>query len=78
MKNKLYFLLLLFGMLVFVLTYGGPQSNFWNTLILSISFKPLIMILLLIIILDNIKKRNYYYANILYFIIFCHNFQLIM
>ena len=55
MKNKLYFLLLLFGMLVFVLTYGGPQSNFWNTLILSISFKPLIMILLLIIILDNIN-----------------------
>lgn len=55
MKNKLYFLLLLFGMLVFVLTYGGPQSNFWNTLISSISFKPLIMILLLIIILDNIN-----------------------
>ncbi len=55
MKNKLSFLLLLFGMLVFVLTYGGPQSNFWNTLISSISFKPLIMILLLIIILDNIN-----------------------
>lgn len=61
MNSKVKYLLLLLGIIAFYFSFSGFNTNFWDMLISSLSYQPLIIILLLITIfnvINIISKQN--------------------
>lgn len=65
MIDKVKYSLLLIGIIVFYLSFGGYNSNFWQMILLSFSYQPLILILLFVMIFNVIKTINVFNTNYL-------------